>query len=75
MPKSGESNTGVGPVQLCPTLEIVLQGAELGDLQQSQSRADKRERNTFKTLVKEQNISQYQMASPLHKSEVFQATP
>lgn len=75
MPKSGESNTAVGPVQLCPTLEIVLQGAELGDLQQSQSRADKRERNTFKTLVKEQNISQYQMASPLHKSEVFQATP
>lgn len=42
MPKSGESNTTVGPVQLYPTLEIVLRGAGLGDLQQSQSRADKR---------------------------------
>lgn len=74
MPKSG-NQTAVHSVQLYPTLEIVLQGAGLGDLQQSQSRADKRERNTFKTLVKEQNISQYQVASPLHKSEVFQATP
>lgn len=74
MPKSG-NQTAVRSVQLYPTLEIVLQGAGLGDLQQSQSRADKRERNTFKTLVKEQNISQYQVASPLHKSEVFQATP